>query len=180
MQTMRHFASLSGSAFAQFPLYSVYPGTKDYHEMIRDWKNRDNPDYKPKHAVQIVAEKYWLDYDHTDVAVKHPSIASEDLLKESQESWSNFYSLKEIMARTRSGPMSTLPLPAKIFYAVTCRVFASLYPGGIAADNVRKAKLGIIPRLSMRAAMRVARRDYDWGIRPQRREVIEEIIDMAA
>jgi radical SAM superfamily enzyme YgiQ (UPF0313 family) len=180
LKTMRHFASLSGTAFAQFPLYSVYPGTRDYHEMIRDWKNRDNPDYQPKHAVQIVGEKYWLDYDHTDVAVKHPSIASEDLMKESQESWSNFYSLKEIIARTRSGPISSLPLPAKIFYAVTCRVFASLYPGGIAADNVRKTKLGIIPRLSMRAAMRVARRDYDWGIRPQRRAVIEEIIDMAA
>jgi hypothetical protein len=28
--------------------------------------------------------------------------------------------------------------------------------------------------------MRVARQDYDWGIRPQRREVIEEVIDMAA
>jgi radical SAM superfamily enzyme YgiQ (UPF0313 family) len=180
LQTMRHFASLSGTAFAQFPLYSVYPGTKDYHEMIRDWKNRDNPDYQPKHAVQIVSEKYWLDYDHTDVAVKHPSIASADLLKDSQESSSNFYSLKEILARTRSGPMSSLPLLAKIFYAVTCRVFASLYPGGIAADNVRKRRLGIIPRLSMRAAMRVARRDYDWGIRPQRREVIEEIIDIAA
>jgi len=180
LQTMRQFANLSGTAFAQFPLYSVYPGTKDYHEMIRDWKNRDNPDYKPKHAVQIVAEKYWLDYDHTEVAVKHPSIAGEDLLRESQESASNFYSFKEILARTRSGPMSSLPLPAKIFYAVACRVFASLYPGGIAADNVSKRRLGIIPRLSMRAAMRVARRDYDWGIRPQRREVIEEVIDMAA
>jgi radical SAM superfamily enzyme YgiQ (UPF0313 family) len=180
LKTMREFANLSGTAFAQFPLYSVYPGTKDYHEMIRDWKNRDNPDYKPKHAVQIVGEKYWLDYDHTDVAVKHPSIASEDLLKESQESSSNFYSLREIIARTRSGPMSSLPLPAKICYAVMCRVFASLYPGGIAADNVRKTRLGIIPKLSMRAAMSVARRDYDWGIRPQPREVIEEIIDMAA
>lgn len=180
LQTMRHFASLSGAAFAQFPLYSVYPGTKDYHEMIRDWKNRDNPDYRPKHAVQIVRDKFWLDYDHTDVAVKHPSISTADLMKESQQSSSTFYSYKEIIARTRSGPMSSWPLRAKICYAVMCRVFASLYPGGIAADNVRKSRLGIIARLSMRAAMQVARRDYDWGIRPQRREVIEEIIDLAA
>lgn len=180
LQTMRQFASLSGTAFAQFPPYSVYPGTKDYHEMMRDWKNRDNPDYKPKHAVQIVRERFWLDYDHTDVAVKHPSISTEDLMKETQQSARNFYSYKEIIARTRNGPMSSLPLPAKIFYAVACRVFASLYPGGIAADNVRKSKLSIIPRLSMRAAMRVARRDYDWGIRPQPREVTEEMIDMAA
>ncbi len=180
LKTMRQFANLSGAAFAQFPLYSVYPGTKDYHEMIRDWKNRDNPDHQPKHTVQIVGDKFWLDYDHTDVAVKHPSISTADLMKESQQSSSTFYSYKEIIARTRSGPMSSWPLQAKICYAVMCRVFASLYPGGIAADNVRKSRLGIIARLSMRAAMQVARRDYDWGIRPQRREVIEEIIDMAA
>jgi radical SAM superfamily enzyme YgiQ (UPF0313 family) len=74
LQTMRQFANASGTAFAQFPLYSVYPGTKDYHEMIRDWKNRDNPDYVPKHAVQIVKDRFWLDYDHTDCGGK----ASDD------------------------------------------------------------------------------------------------------
>lgn len=180
LRTMREFANASGTAFAQFPLYSVYPGTKDYHEMIRDWKNRDNAGYVPKHAVQIVRDKYWLDYDHTDVAVKHPTISTEDLMKETQESWSMFYSLKEIVARTRNGPMSSLPLGSKVAYAIACLVFASLYPGGIAADNVRKTKLGLFARLSVRAAIRVARRTYDWGIRPQRREAIEEIVDLAA
>lgn len=180
LRTMRQFARASGTAFAQFPLYSVYPGTKDYHEMMRDWKNREQPDYVPKHAVQIVRERFWLDYDHTDVAVKHPSIATEDLMKESQQSWSTFYSLKEILGRTRNGPMSTLPLGAKVVYAVACLVFASLYPGGIAADNVRKTKLGLFARLSMRAAIRLTRRTYDWGIRPQRREVVEEMIEIAA
>ena len=180
LRTMRQFARASGTAFAQFPLYSVYPGTKDYHEMMRDWKNREQPDYVPKHAVQIVRERFWLDYDHTDVAVKHPLIATEDLMKESQQSWSTFYSLKEILGRTRNGPMSTLPLGAKVVYAVACLVFASLYPGGIAADNVRKTKLGLFARLSMRAAIRLTRRSYDWGIRPQRREVVEEMIEIAA
>ncbi|MEP6571016.1 MAG: radical SAM protein [Acidobacteriota bacterium] len=169
LKTMRDFAHLSGTAFAQFPLYSVYPGTKDYHEMIRDYKNRDNADYQPKHAVQIVKEKFWLDYDHTDVAVTHPSIPTETLMKESQESWSTFYSLKEIIARTRSGPMSNLPLSSRFVYAVACLVFASLYPGGIAADNVRKTKLSLFARLSVRAAIRLTRRTYDWGIRPQHR-----------
>ena len=180
LRTMRQFAKASGTAFAQFPLYSVYPGTKDYHEMMRDWKNREQPDYVPKHAVQIVRERFWLDYDHTDVAVKHPLIATEDLMKESQQSWSTFYSLKEILGRTRNGPMSTLPVGAKVVYAVACLVFASLYPGGIAADNVRKTKLGLFARLSMRAAIRLTRRTYDWGIRPQRREVVEEMIEIAA
>ncbi len=168
LKTMRQFAHLSGTAFAQFPLYSVYPGTKDYHEMIRDFNNRDKADYVPKHAVQIVKEKFWLDYDHTDVAVTHPTITTEELKKESQESWSRFYSLKEIIARTRNGPMSNLPLSSRVVYAVACLVFASLYPGGIAADNVRQTKLGLFARLSVRAAIRLTRRTYDWGIRPQR------------
>ena len=180
LRTMREFAHASGTAFAQFPLYSVYPGTKDYHEMIRDWKNRDQADYVPKHAVQILRDKFWLDYDHTDVAVKHPLIPTEDLMREAQLSWSAFYSLKEIIARTRSGPMSSLPLGSKVVYVVACLVFASLYPGGIAADNVRKTKLGLFARLSMRAAIRMTRRTYDWGIQPQRREVIEERIEIAA
>jgi radical SAM superfamily enzyme YgiQ (UPF0313 family) len=181
LRTMRQFANASGTAFAQFPLYSVYPGTKDYHEMIRDWKNREQADYVPKHAVQIVRDKFWLDYDHTDVAVKHPRIPTEDLMREVQESWSTFYSLKEIIARTRSGPMSSLSLGSKVVYAVACLVFASLYPGGIAADNVRKTKLGLFARLSVRAAIRMTRRTYDWGIRPQpQRPVIDEMIDMAA
>jgi radical SAM superfamily enzyme YgiQ (UPF0313 family) len=180
LRTMREFANASGTAFAQFPLYSVYPGTKDYHEMIRDWKNRDKEGYVPKHAVQIVRDKFWLEYDHTDVAVKHPTITTEDLMKETQESWRIFYSLKEIIARTRNGPMSSLPLSSKVAYAIACLVFASLYPGGIAADNVRKTKLGLFARLSVRAAIRIARRTYDWGIRPQRREAVEEMIDLAA
>ena len=180
LRTMRKFANLSGTAFAQFPIYSVYPGTKDYHEMLRDYKNRENPDYKPKHKVQIVREKFWLDYDHTDVAVTHPTISTADLMREAQSSWSAFYSLKEIFGRTRTGPMSSLPLPSKIVYGIACLVFASLYPGGIAADNVRKKKLGLFARLSVRAAIRMTRRTYDWGIRPQHANVVDEPMEIAA
>lgn len=180
LRTMRQFANASGTAFAQFPLYSVYPGTKDYHEMMRDWNNREQADYVPKHAVQIVNEKFWLDYDHTDVAVTHPTIPTADLMKESQTSWSNFYSLKEIIARTRNGPMSSLPLGSRVVYAVACLVFASLYPGGVAADNVRKTKLGLFARLSVRAAIRLTRRSYDWGIQPNRAAPQREEIGLAA
>ncbi len=171
LRTMRQFANDSGTAFAQFPVYSVYPGTKDYHEMMRDWKNRDRPDYVPKHAVQIVRDKFWLDYDHTEVTVKHPTIPTKDLMREVQAGWKTFYSFKEIIARTRNGPMSSLPLASRVVYAVACLVFASLYPGGIAADNVRKTKLGLFARVSLRAAIRMTRSDYDWGIRPKRQVI---------
>ncbi|HET6893307.1 MAG TPA: hypothetical protein VFH31_19560, partial [Pyrinomonadaceae bacterium] len=171
VRTMRQFANSSGTAFAQFVLYSVYPGTKDYHEMMRDWNNRDQAGYVPKHTVQIVHDKYWLDHDHTDVAVKHPTIPTAELMRESQESWSTFYSLKEILKRTRNGTISKMPFSGKLIYIVACLVFASLYPGGIAADNVRKTKLGLFARLSVQVAIRLTRRTWDWGIRPRRREI---------
>jgi len=168
LRNMREFANASGTAFAQFPLFGIYPGTRDYHEMMRDWKNRDRVDYVPKHSVQIVRDKFWLDYEHTDVAVKHPTIAIADLVNEVEESWRSFYCLKAIIKRTRNGPMGTLTLSGKLVYAVTCLVFVSLYPSGIADDNVRKTKLGLFARLGVRALIAMTRRTHDWfGIRPQ-------------
>ena len=173
LRTMREFAIASGTAFAQFPLFSIYPGTRDYYEMVRDWKNRDQADYVPKHSVQMVRDKFWLDYEHSDIAVKHPTIAIADLVKEVRESLRNFYCLKAIIKRTREGPLATLPASGKLVYALTCLVFRSLYPNGIAADNVRKAKLGLFSRLSIRLLIAMTRTTSDWfGIQP-RREAIE-------
>ena len=176
LRTMREFAIASGAAFTQFPLFSVYPGTKDYHEMVRDWKNRDAPDYVPKHSAQIIRDKFWLDYEHWDIAVKHPTITIADLKKEVHKSWRSFYCLPAIVKRTRSGPLNTLTPGGKLIYAATCLVFQSLYPSGIAADNVRKTKLGLFARLSIRVLITMTRRrTRDWfGIRPTR-----EAIDVA-
>lgn len=168
LRTMRNFAIASGAAFAQFPLYSVYPGTKDYHEMIRDWKNRENDSYVPTHSVQIVTDKFWLHYEHTDVAVNHPTLSTEQLTNEMNISWKAFYRLSSILARLRKGPMRSLPFGGKIVYVVMCFVFASLYPGGIAADNVRTTKLGLSDRLYIWALISLTRRSRDWFAMPQR------------
>src|SRR5260370_31158243 len=58
LRTMREFAIASGTAFAQFPIYSAYPATKEYHEMMRDSKNRDRAHYVTKPTVPLVGEKY--------------------------------------------------------------------------------------------------------------------------
>jgi radical SAM superfamily enzyme YgiQ (UPF0313 family) len=172
LRTMREFAVDSGTAFAQFPLYAVYPGTKDYHEMMRDWKNRDQPEYVPKHKVEIIRDRFWLDFDHTEFSVKHPTLTTDELTKEVQQSWRTFYGLKAILSRTRSGPLSTLSTSGKLMYTIACLTFASLYPGGIAADNVRKTKLGLFARLAIRATILMTRRTSDWfGIRPRRATV---------
>ena len=172
LQTMREFAIASGTAFAQFPIYSVYPGTRDYHEMVRDWKNRERSDYVPRHAVQMISEKFWLDFDHTEVNVKHPTMSSAEIEREVRTSWRTFYSLSSIIKRTQTGPLRKLSPIGKFVYAVTCLVFYTLYPDGIAADNARKTSLGLMAKLRVRVLIAVTRRTSDWfGIRPPREGV---------
>lgn len=169
LSTMRDFAVASGTAFAQFPIYSVYPGTKDYHEMVQDRKNRDRLDYVPKHKVQMIADKFWLDFDHCQVNVKHPTLSAAEIEREVRTSWRTFYSLRSIIGRTRSGPLSKLSPIGKFVYAITCLVFYTLYPDGIAADNARKSKLTFWGKLRVRVLISVTRRTHDWfGIRPPR------------
>jgi radical SAM superfamily enzyme YgiQ (UPF0313 family) len=160
LRTMREFALASGTAFAQFPIYIVYPGTKDYHEMLRDLKNRGQAGYVPKHTAQFVRDKFWLDYDHADVTVKHPILSTDELMRENQESWRRFYSVRAIFKRVR-GSLAYLPVSGKVFYAIACFGFMSLYPNGIAADNVRKARLGFLDRICIRAAIMLTRRSRD-------------------
>ncbi len=175
LQTMREFAIASGTAFAQFPIYSVYPGTKDYHEMVQDRKNRERPDYVPKHKIQMIGDKFWLDFDHNEVNVKHPTLSAAEIQREVSASWRSFYSLKSIIARTRSGPLSKLSPIGKFVYAVTCLVFYTLYPDGIAADNARKMKLTFFGKLRVRVLIAVTRRTQDWfGIRRPKRKPKQE------
>jgi len=87
-------------------------------------------------------------------------------------SWRSFYSLKAIITRTRSGPLSKLSPVGKFVYAVTCLVFYTLYPDGIAADNARKMKLGFFGKVRVRVLIAVTRRTQDWfGMRRPRREM---------
>lgn len=165
LQTMRQFAKDSGTAFAQFPLYSVYPGTKDYFEMKRDWENREQANYVPKHLITLAKDRFWLEYDHTEVAVKHPTLENEVLVEEARKSFDDFYRLKEIIRRLRTGPMSTLTASSKVAYVVACLTFASLYPSGVAADNVRNRHLGVLAKLLMKIAIVVTRRTSETGIR---------------
>ena len=160
LRTMREFAMASGTAFAQFPIYSVYPGTKDYHEMLRDLKNRDQAGYVPKHSAQFIRDKFWLDFDHTELTVKLPNLSNEDLAREAGKSWQTFYSLKAIIKRVR-GPLAWMSLSGKLFYAMACIGFMSLYPNGIAADNVRNNKMGLFNRICLRVVIMITRRGRD-------------------
>jgi hypothetical protein len=90
----------------------------------------------------------------------------------SRTSWRSFYSLRAIIKRTQIGPLRRLSPIGKFVYAVTCLVFYTLYPDGIAADNARKMKLSLMARLRVRVLIAVTRRTGDWfGTRAPRSPV---------
>jgi hypothetical protein len=80
---------------------------------------------------------------------------------EVEKSWKQFYSVRAIFKRIRSGPLARLSLTGKLFYGVACIGFMSLYPNGIAADNVRQQNLGFFDRLCLRLVIMLTRRKRD-------------------
>jgi len=100
--------------------------------------------------------------------VRLPHLSNEDLAREAKESWQTFYNLKGILKRIR-GPLAWMSLSGKLFYAMACMGFMSLYPNGIAADNVRKNKLGLFNRICLRVVIMITRRGRDlFGIHRRR------------
>ena len=97
---------------------------------------------------------------------------NEDLAREAAESWQTFYNLKGILKRIR-GPLAWMSLSSKFFYAMACVGFMSLYPNGIAADNVRKNKLSLFNRICLRVVIMITRRGRDM-FRIRRRSVVKQ------
>lgn len=148
LRTMRRFAEESGSILAQFSFYKPYPGTKDYHEMMSDFRNRGNPLYVPKHKTRILLDKSWLRDMHPAQVIKHPHLSTADLIRENKKAWDSFYSLRNILKRTRSGLSKSWPLAGKITYILLSIVFNRVFSGhGISADSVQRRKLGVATRL---------------------------------
>ncbi len=148
IRTMRKFALESGSILAQFTFYHPYPGTKDFHEMLSDKKNRARPNFVPKHKTQIREERFWLKPLNEVDLIDHANISRDDLLTENSKCWDAFYSLKEAVKRVRRGRPRRWPLVAKFTYLLLCLAFRRIYGGqGMAADGVRKRRLGMITRM---------------------------------
>ena len=155
MSLMRKFAIESGSALAQFTVYRPYPGTKDYFEMKKDQKHRDEAAYEPKHRTQIVGDRFWLD-PHDPVGwFQHATMTTEVLLQENRKCWDSFYALRQILKRTHSGVARTWPLAGKLTYLFLSVVFHRVYAGhGVSADSVQK-KRGMTTKLFIKLAVGV-------------------------
>jgi radical SAM superfamily enzyme YgiQ (UPF0313 family) len=156
IRTMRGFALESDSILAQFPIYHPYPGTKDFHEMIRDNKDRTRPNFVPKHKLRLREERFWLKPVNEVDVIDHPNISRDQLLSENVKCWKSFYSVKEAIKRVSNGRPATWRLTGKFVYVLFCIAFRRIYGGqGMAADGVRRRRLGTITRLITRIGIAV-------------------------
>jgi radical SAM superfamily enzyme YgiQ (UPF0313 family) len=147
IRTMRKFALESGTVLAQFTFYHPYPGTKDFHEMVADIKNRTTPNIVLKHRSQLPEERFWLKPTNEVDLFRHAHISRKDLLEENRKCWDVFYSVREVLKRVRRGRPKNWPLAGKFIYLLLCLSFRRIYGGqGMAADGVRRKTLGIFTK----------------------------------
>jgi radical SAM superfamily enzyme YgiQ (UPF0313 family) len=156
IENMREFAKASGSLLAQFTLYSPFPGTVDFREMMYDFKNRKdngngNGGSQPKHLNRILYDRYWIDPYKPAVLFEHRIMKPDTLITEIKKSWASFYDLKEIRKRANA---TKWPLIGKIWYALACKGFKALYANyGFSADSVKTRKMALPARLALKAAV---------------------------
>ena len=140
-RTIRHtYKKLaeSNAALAYFHLYRVYPGTKDYLEIVSDQRNEGRPGYRPKHTVKLLSQRVWLEAEKPVNLIRHPKMSGATLLREHRLSWDSFYSLKEIVQRSRRGSMARHSTWIRLFYIGFCLVFKRVYAEhGISDDSVQ-------------------------------------------
>jgi tRNA A37 methylthiotransferase MiaB len=154
LRTMRKFALQSGTMMAQFPFYHPYPGTKDFHEFTSDIKNFGKPNFIPKHKGRMRDERFWLKPVNELEVIAHPNMEKKELFAETQKCWDEFYSIREAIKRTRRGKRATWTFGGKMTYILFCIAFRRIYSGqGMAADGVKKNKLGFVTRMIMKMAV---------------------------
>jgi radical SAM superfamily enzyme YgiQ (UPF0313 family) len=156
LRSLRRYASECGAVLAQFTIYCPLPGTKDYHEMIKDLIHLGTPGYVRKHESGILKQKFWLNPGHRTEGLHFAKISREELLQENTACWNAYYSLGAILRRTRSGVGKSWPLAGKLSYFLLCLVFKRVYAGhGVAADSVHRGKSGAITKALIKAGVTV-------------------------
>ncbi len=162
IRSIKEFALESGSILAQFPIYHPYPGTKDFYEMVHDYKGRTKPDFVPKHKTELRQERFWLKPVNEADVITRPNITRDDLLNESKECWDAFYSMKAAYARVNQGRPGTWPLTGKVIYLLFCFAFHQVYGGqGMAADGVRQRRLGKMTKVVIKIGITI----FNWHSR---------------
>lgn len=154
LKTTRRFALESGALLAQFTNYGLYPGSKDYLEMVRDRENAGRPDYVPKHKTQLLRDRYWLTTLKPPDYLRHPSMSREELIAENKKCWDSFYSWQAIRERLKGEFLGSRSFSATVAYVFFCLGFKRIYAGhGTSSKKVRKTSMGLTTRSIVRLGL---------------------------
>jgi radical SAM superfamily enzyme YgiQ (UPF0313 family) len=160
IRTMGKFAIESGSFLAQFPIYGPFPGTKDFHEMMRDRKNREKAGFVPKFKTQILHDKFWLQPIKPVYMIKPANMSSDELVRENKKCWDRYFSLREIVKRTRRGVAKSWSWTDRLIFIFFSLIFKRIYGGqGASADSVLERK-NILSKTFVRLAVRISRQFF--------------------
>jgi radical SAM superfamily enzyme YgiQ (UPF0313 family) len=150
----------SGTILANFSVYRVYPGTKDYFSMMSDRKHLAVAGYTPKHRTQMLYDRFWLEPSRPVHLIKHPTMTDAELLAEHERCWNRFYSLTETWRRTRRAPVNSWPVLGRLTYVLFCVIFKRVYhTHGVAADSVQHSH-GAVTEVLIRVGARIFNRWY--------------------
>ncbi|QQS46516.1 MAG: radical SAM protein [Acidobacteriota bacterium] len=157
IRTMGDFAIESGSMLAQFAIYGPFPGTKDYHEMMRDRKNLGKADFVPKFKTKILQDRFWLQPLKPVYMIEPANMSSDELVRENKKCWDRYFSLREIVKRVRSDVAKSWSWSDRVLFIFFSLFFKRIYGGqGASADSVLERQ-GIMSRTFNRMTVGISK-----------------------
>jgi tRNA A37 methylthiotransferase MiaB len=119
--------------FAQFVLLTPFPGTIDFEKWANDPKNQS------AHVDGVPITTHWLIPEHRrpKLFTEHPTLPLEEIRTRTQGVWDQFYSWRNIWARTKV----VESLQAKLAFVLVSKLYRQMYANtGIATDSARVAR----------------------------------------
>jgi hypothetical protein len=119
--------------FAQFVLLTPFPGTLDFAA----WEKSKGAD--PERVGGIPVTRHWLipQSVRPKVYMEHPVMTPEEIRRQTQAVWDQFYSLPSIWRRSQV--VSTLK--ARLTFLLISKIYRQMYANtGIATDSARVSR----------------------------------------
>jgi radical SAM superfamily enzyme YgiQ (UPF0313 family) len=141
-------ADRAGVAFAQFVMLTPFPGTVDFDA----WEKGLGNDAARIAGIPIT--RHWLipQAQRPKVYTPHPVMSPDEIRARTQAVWDQFYSLRNIWARSRC----TESLRGRLIFLLTSKLYRQMYANtGIATDSARVSRANRWARLIAKPCRRL-------------------------
>jgi tRNA A37 methylthiotransferase MiaB len=119
--------------FAQFVMLTPFPGTLDFAA----WEKSKGE--APEHVGGIPVTRHWLipQAKRPKVYMEHPVMSPDEIRRQTQAVWDQFYSLPSIWRRSRVVDS----LKARLAFLLISKIYRQMYANtGIATDSARVSR----------------------------------------